>query len=271
MAMAVRAGSRRGGWWVVRAVTARRYAFLGSGEFEPWTEPIDRALLSDAGSGGSGTVLVLPTASAHEEDGVFERWAAQGLAHYRSLGFPVEVGDLRERHDASRPDLLAALERASVVFFSGGNPARLAATLAGTPFWSRLVARLDEGLAYAGCSAGVASLGILAPDSERDPSDAAIWQPGLGLFPTTLFGPHWDALDTYADGLTAMIVASVPPDAILVGIDEETAMVGDGTKWRIEGHGGVHVLQEGEWRHARTGSQLDLPLALSTGPGAEGR
>lgn len=251
------------------AGTARRFAFLGSGEFEPWTEPIDRALLSDAGPSGSGTVLVLPTASAHEGDGVFERWAAQGLAHYRALGVSVEVGDLRERPDASRADLLAALERASVVYFSGGNPARLAATLAGTPFWSRLVARLDEGLAYAGCSAGVACLGVLAPDSERDPSDARIWQPGLRLFPTTLFGPHWDALDTYADGLTALIVASVPPGATLVGIDEETAMVGDGTTWRIEGRGGVHVLHEGAWRHARAGSHLELPLALSTGPRTE--
>lgn len=246
---------------------AARFAFLGSGEFEPWTDPIDRALVDAArGAHAPGPVLVLPTASAHEGDGVFDGWAAMGLAHFRAAGIAAEVGSLRDRPDASSPDLLAALERAAVVYFSGGNPARLAATLAGTPFWTRLVARLDDGLAYVGCSAGVASLGMIAPDSDRDPSDGSIWQPGLGLFPTTLFGPHWDALDTYADGLTAMIVASVPPGATLVGIDEETAMVGDGVAWRIVGRGGVHVLRDGAWSHAQGGSALELRLSRAAAP-----
>jgi cyanophycinase len=247
----------------VNGRTRDRIALLGSGEFEPWTAPIDRALLAGIGHWGGGRVLVLPTASAHEGDDAFGRWADDGVAHYRRLGIPVEVGDLRDRADASRLAVLDALERAAMVFFSGGNPARLVETLAGTPFWSRLVERLDDGLAYAGCSAGVASLGAIAPDSDRDPDDPAIWQPGLGLFPGVVFGPHWDALDTYADGLTARFVASVPPGATLIGIDERTAMVGDGTDWRVEGHGAVHVMRDGSWRHADAGSTLHVEIRRS--------
>ena len=40
----------------------RSFAFLGSGEFQPWHEGIDRWLLDRAD--GDGSVLVVPTASA---------------------------------------------------------------------------------------------------------------------------------------------------------------------------------------------------------------
>src|SRR5438128_8740370 len=62
-----------------RAQMSRTFALLGSGEFEDWTDAVDRWLLDRAG--GDGTVLISPLASALEGEHIFEDWAAKGLAH----------------------------------------------------------------------------------------------------------------------------------------------------------------------------------------------
>ncbi|MGZ5288789.1 MAG: Type 1 glutamine amidotransferase-like domain-containing protein [Actinomycetota bacterium] len=240
----------------------RAFALLGSGEFDPWTSSIDRWLLGRDGA-RDGPVLILPTASAAEGDDVFDMWARKGLDHYDRHAIDARVLPLKTRDDAQRDDLVVALEDASVAFFSGGNPAYLSAVLVGTPFWSALLAAMDDGLAYAGCSAGVACLGDIAPDSAREEFDETFWQPGLKLFPGFWFGPHWDALDGFAPGLTDFIVSEVPPGATLVGIDENTALVGDGRRWDIVGVGGTHILIDGEWAHHEPGGSLDLALSTA--------
>jgi cyanophycinase len=235
------------------------FALLGSGEFEPWTEEVDRWLLER--TTGSGRVLVLPTASSPEGDAVFTQWGTMGLAHYAELGIPAEIVPLKERADASDPGIVGKLEDASIVYFSGGNPAFLAHTLADTPFWDRVVEGLDNGMAYTGCSGGIAALGEVAPDStSNDPTSAHFWRPGLGLFPGLYFGPHWDALDVYVPGLRAKILASVPKDARMLGIDERTAVVGDGTEWRVMGTGSAHLLKNGEWQDHPSGSSFTAKL-----------
>jgi cyanophycinase len=235
------------------------FALLGSGEFEPWTEEVDRWLLER--STGGGRVLILPTASAPEGDAVFDRWGNMGLRHYEELGIPAEVVSLKERKDASDPEIVSKLDGASVVYFSGGNPAFLSHTLADSPFWRLVLQGLDDGMAYTGCSAGIAALGEVAPDStSNDPTSAHFWRPGLGVFKDLYFGPHWDALDVYVPGLRAMILASVPEDARMLGIDERTAVVGDGTDWRVMGAGSAHLLQNGEWERFPSGSSFTIHL-----------
>ena len=109
------------------------YGLLGSGEFEPWSADVDRQLLAEAT--GDGRVLILPTASAKEGDAIFDGWGSMGLEHFGSLGIPAEVLPIKTRDDAGRPEFVAKVAEASVAYFSGGNPAYLAATLNDTPFW----------------------------------------------------------------------------------------------------------------------------------------
>jgi cyanophycinase-like exopeptidase len=241
---------------------SRAYALLGSGEFDPWTTSIDRWLLGRDGASG-GRVLILPTASAAEGDDVFDMWARKGLDHYGRQGIEAAVVPLKTREDAHRDDVVASLEDASVAFFSGGNPAYLSSVLQDSPFWRALLRAMDRGLAYAGCSAGVACLGDIAPDSARVEFDEHLWQPGLKLFPGFWFGPHWDALDGFAPGLTDFIVSEVPREATLVAIDENTALVGDGSRWDVVGVASAHVMHDGNWTHHGSGSSLDLALATA--------
>src|SRR5438067_1522082 len=108
---------------------------------------------------------------------------------------------------------------------------------ASTPCWRRRAstgaapsrrsdARNLDGLAYAGCSAGVACLPEFAPDSDAEEIDEGVMRPGLGLVKGAWLMPHWDMLDVYVPGLTSFITSMVPQGTLLVTIDENTAMIG---------------------------------------------
>lgn len=235
-------------------MTAGLWALLGSGEFTPWAEEVDRWMLARA---RPGPVLILPTASAPEGDEVFDEWARMGLEHYGRLGVEAEVLPVKGRGDAERPDLASRLDDAAAVFFSGGNPGFLASTLSGTRLWRSLALNLDRGLAYGGCSAGVAALG-----------ERAAWRlhrgtfwPGLGVFPGTNFAPHWDAADAYIPGLGDILVRRLGPPFRLVTLDEDTAMVGDGRRWSVLGAGRVRILEDGAWTVHEPGEVFELSLA----------
>ncbi len=236
------------------------WALLGSGEFEPWSVGADRYVLEHAS--GDGRVVIVPTASAHEGRAVFDGWGRRGVDHFAELGVEAEVLPVRARADADRDDLAERLAAASLVYVSGGNPARLAAILRGTAVYAALLAGLARGMGYAGCSAGVTCLAETTFDSDTDDIDA-IFQPGLGLVRATMFGPHWDIVETWVPGATEVIVASVPEGHVFVGIDEETAMLGDGASWQVCGRGWVHVRRDGVFERFRDGERFDLVLPLS--------
>lgn len=233
------------------------WSLLGSGEFQPWSEPVDRRLVAEAD--GDGRVLILPTASAPEGKDVFERWGSLGLAHFSRLDIPAEVLDLQSREDTNDPRLLARLEGASAVYFSGGNPAYLSATLAETDLLDALLKQLDRGMAYAGCSAGVACLNEITFDSDTTEM-GEVWKPGLDLAPRSLFAPHWDIVDTWIPGARDFIIGSVPDGYTFVGLDEDTAMVGDGATWEVLGKSGIHVRTNDAWSTYRDGERFDLAL-----------
>jgi cyanophycinase len=244
----------------------RAFGLLGAGEFDPWSEPVERWLLARARN-ADGPVLILPTASAHEGEDTFQMWANKGLEHYRAIGIPAELVPIRTRDDAGRPEIVAALEDAAMIFFSGGNPAKLTSVLNGTPFWTEAVASIDDGLAFGGCSAGVAWLSDTTFDSEAQSFDS-VWAPGLGYVRGTLFAPHWDIVDEWIPCARDFIVSAVKPGGRLVAIDEATALVGDGRSWQVMGRSGVHVLEGGEWTLHQEGDtfQLDLPIGPSPEP-----
>jgi cyanophycinase len=235
-------------------------ALLGSGEFEPWTEQVDRWLLDRAA--GEGSVLILPTASAPEGEDVFDRWASLGLSHYEALGIAAEALPLKTKADAGQDDLAGRLDSASIAYFSGGNPAYLADVLRGSPFWDALRRAMDRGLAYVGCSAGMACLGDVVPDSTVvDFMSPDLWRPGLGLFPQLLLAPHWDALEAYVPGLQELFARAVPNGHRLLAIDERTAMVGDGTEWQVMGKGTVSLMESGSWQTYRAGQSFETRLS----------
>ena len=234
------------------------FALLGSGEFQPWSQDVDEWMLERVT--GDGRVLVTPTASAPEGDEVFGQWADNGLEHFSRQGVACEVLDVRDRTDADDVGVAERLTGSSVVYFSGGNPAYLASTLNGSALWKAVLTGLDRGMGHIGCSAGMASLGRKSPDSTVSDFSPTMWADGLRLFPRTWFGPHWNMLDRYMPALTQHIDATVPADDLLVGVDEQTAIVGDGERWQVVGVGAAHVREAGEWKHHSHGEVFSVDL-----------
>jgi cyanophycinase-like exopeptidase len=224
-----------------------RFLLLGSGEFEPWSADAERFALS--GATGDGSVAILATACGREGDAVFERWNAMGLAHYTSLGITATALPVRTRADALDANAAAALDAASMVFFSGGSPKYLAQSIIGTPIWDAVQRLIARGGVFAGCSAGAM---ITGATGMRFPFSS-----GLGLLPTSALGVHWDALSAWwIRWLRDLAPRRLPGTVRFIGVAENTAVVSDGDAWRVFGSGVVDVRRGRERLAVRDGDQF---------------
>lgn len=212
-----------------------RCLLLGSGEFESWAGAAEVAAME--GAGGDGSVVVVATASAPEGESVFGRWNQMGLDHYAELGPPATALAVRTHQDAELAANADAVRRASLIFFSGGNPEYLARTIERTLLWEALVEALAGGAVFGGCSAGA----MIAGAAERTgPAHGRFrFTGGLGICPNDVFGVHWDS--TFMSLLRPAFIRHVPSGKRLIGIAERTAILTVEEGWKVYGVGAVEV------------------------------
>jgi len=235
---------------------ARTFLLLGSGEFEPWTHEVEAKVL--AGASGDGSVVILPTASAPDGDAVFDRWAKMGLDHYAEVGVTAEVLPVKDRDDAAREDWAQRVGRASMIYLSGGKPQHLAGVLRDSPLLAAILRAMDRGAVWAGCSAGA-----MVVSRSKDGSRGSSYLFGLGLVPHVSFGVHWDRA-ARIPGLAWWMTARLPDDTWFVGIDEKTAIVGDGTSWEVFGRREVEVRGPDERATYREGQRFETSRRAPT-------
>ena len=227
----------------------RRFLLLGSGEFEPWTHEAESVVLRDAT--GDGSVVILPTASAPDGPTVYDRWAKMGLDHYVEAGVTAEVIPVKTRDDAENADWAARAEAASMVYFSGGKPQYLADVLRGSALLAGILRAMDRGAVWAGCSAGA-----MVASRSRDGQRGSSYIFGLGLVPHVSFGVHWDRA-ARIPGLAWWMTSRVPDDTWFVGIDERTAIIGDGETWEVFGRSSVEVRGPNDRRRYAAGDRFE--------------
>jgi cyanophycinase-like exopeptidase len=231
-------------------------ALAGSGEFLPVMEPVDRALLQ----GRLPRAAFLPTAAALEGDDRVAYWLDLGGRHYRSMGVePVPV-PVRTRADADDPSMAALVEGVGLVYLSGGDPHHLSATLGDSLVWRAIVEAWHGGAAVAGCSAGAMALTAGAPTLRPSSVSGAEVVDGvangLGLVDGLAVIPHFDFMERWRPGAVERFQAWQPAGTALVGIEENTAMVGDGSRWRVEGRGAVWLFEPGGRRRVGPGEAV---------------
>lgn len=223
-------------------------ALVGAGEFLPVMTELDRQLLAVLPP-ARPRVVILPTASWPDGEDVFRRWGEMGIEHFRSLGAEVEAVPVRERADAWDRSNAQAVGEADLVYLSGGKPDHLMATLAGSPVWDAVLATHARGGVLVGCSAGAMVLcghlaGLRRLRGLPFPSPFPVrWEPGLGVVPGMAVLPHYDAMP---EAVMALWALQGPHDAVVVGIDEDTALVGRDGVWQVHGESRVTV-----WRGRR--------------------
>lgn len=223
-------------------------ALVGSGEYTAAMNEVDQVLLHTLGGPADGRVALIPTASGLEP-GQPARWNAMGQTHFQGLGALPTPISLITREDASQPDLVATLAQQTFFYFSGGSPDYLIETLNGTPAWHTMLDRAAQGAALAGCSAGAMMLGgcALSVRSLRN-GEPPRWRSGLAVVPNVAVLPHYDRMRLFvSDRVFDIVLASVPPDVALLGIDEDTALVRlPGVRhWQVFGRQTVSVTQAG--------------------------
>jgi len=209
-------------------------ALVGSGEFTTQLERVDRCLLEATGC-PRPRVAVLPTASAPEGDEVFLRWAEMGSAHFGALGAEVEQVLVRTRADANDPVWEQAIGEADLVYLSGGKPSVLRATLDGTRVGAAIVEANRRGAVVAGSSAGAVFMGERLFRLRRRPRFVR-WDEAMGLVPGTVVAPHYNAIP---EPFLVLLALRAPRGCVMVGIDENTALVGREGTWRVMGEGRV--------------------------------
>jgi cyanophycinase-like exopeptidase len=64
------------------------------------------------------------------------------------------------------------------------------------------------------------------------------WGPGLGFAPGISVVPHYDA---WPEPFSALIALQAPRGSVVLGIDEETAVIGRDGSWQVHGAARVTV------------------------------
>ena len=213
---------------------------VGSGEFTPAMDAVDRGLLS--GLRPHARVAIVPTAAGLEDTP--PEWIAKGTAHFSTLGadpIPVMVLNKQDAHDAR---WMAAIADADLIYFSGGDPGHVVETLEGSPFWSAVIARHLAGAILAGSSGGAMMLGetTFVP-SDRGPDGfprKVTTRRAMGLVRQVIVAPHFDILPEAMLGQWTRIV---PGDHRVLGIDEDTALVARDGTWDVRGRGRVSIFR----------------------------
>jgi len=229
-----------------------KVGLVGSGEFLEVMVPVDAELLA----GRPRRAVFLPTAAAGEGPERVRYWVELGTAHYAAMDVEPVPLEVLDRRDAERGELADKVAGAGLVYLSGGNPGYLAQTLVGTAVWRAILAAWHAGAALAGCSAGACALGRIAEDFVRPDRYGG---EGLAVVPQLVVLPHFERFEHWVPGLADRMLARTPPDAVLVGIDEETALVGGGDRFTVRGKNSVwRIDRDGSRSQFKPGEQMEL-------------
>ena len=192
-------------------------------------------------SGGSDArIAVIPTASSlgpeivEVYDALFSRLGAAEVYGVRP----------HSRAEASSPELVEMLDRATGIFMTGGNQLKLSTVIAGTPFGEAIVGARNRGVTVGGTSAGASiqssHMVAFGPGGSTPKQRMTQVAAGLGLVENCVIDQHFAQRNRY--GRLLMIV-SQSPQLLGMGVDEDTGAVitrRDGTELlSVVGRGSV--------------------------------
>jgi len=206
-------------------------------------------------AGRNPKYVQIPTAAAPEGETSLSRWINLGKAQAERIGVEAVSVIAHDRNDANDPRISDLVRDAGLIYLSGGNPTFLANTLRETLLWNEIESAWRDGAALAGCSAGAMALADHIP-ALRLPTHAAT--NGLGLLPHIRVLPHFDKMFArIPDFMTRFM--KVPDGVSVVGIDEDTAIVGGPFEWEVQGRQSAWLFIAGHRKEFKSGQTLVTP------------
>lgn len=200
----------------------------------------DRTILREVARRLSGGRLVIATVASHEPEGYFDTYCKA----FRDLG----VGELvelyvEERNESHDNSVLAVLDGAAGVFFTGGDQLRITSQVGDTPIERRIRDLHVRGGLIAGTSAGASAMSetmlVKGPSEESYRIGEVHMAPGLGFLRDVIIDQHFAERGRFGRLLGAV---AHNPRLMGLGIDENTAAVVEQGKMTVLGEGAVYVI-----------------------------
>jgi len=174
-----------------------------------------------------------------------------GVEHFAGLGAQVQAAMILNRTDAEDARWRQMLEEADFYYFSGGDPQHVIDSMQDTPAWEIILRRHLDRAVLAGCSAGAMAFGGLTPHLGGLRSGRVVTlTKALGVVPRLIVLPHFDRMGRFVPaGAFNMMLKSAPPGTLVVGVDEDTALLrlspepddAGHTLWQVSGRQTVTV------------------------------
>lgn len=227
----------------MQAGAANGSLFIIGGGSRP--DAMVQRMISESGVGQSGYIVILPMASSEPDSAII--WSSQQFVDNgvrRIVGFNFLPGIIP---DAARLD---SLQKASLIYISGGDQNRFMDIVRGTPIFNAILEAYRSGAVIAGTSAGAALMSgkmitgteLKYPDYKPTfrslEADNLELKEGLGLISNAIVDQHFVWRSRHNRLLTAILEY---PDILGIGIDESTALLLKGDSAEVIGLSQVMV------------------------------
>jgi cyanophycinase len=213
-------------------------ALVGSGEWLPVMLSVEKELLNNQ----NPVYVQLSTAAGQESQARLKQWKNLAQTQAELLNAESRWLPVFDHQSANNPEYAERIKGAGLIYLSGGDPTYLAETLRESLVWNSIVNEWENGASLAGCSAGAMALTTWVPRMRirigKNNEDVK----GLGLLPNIRVIPHFDRMLGWIPDIITKYLINTPKGVTLVGIDENTALVGGINSWTVKGEQSVWVL-----------------------------
>ena len=223
---------------------AGEIVLAGGDEFRSGCVEMDSYILRTAGT-QPPRALVLPTAAVTGP----RKAAADGVRHFSRLGALAAELMVLDRTQAEDESFIGPLVGSSLIYFTGGSPEHLLATLRDSKLLASLEKEKRGGAVVGGSSAGAMVMGSFM----KLPSSAE-WVRGLGIVEGLGVLPHHERSDPAA--VSIELAATAPPGLKVLGIDAQTCCFGNPGSWTVLGSGKVTAYDGSSWKVFTSGDVL---------------
>lgn len=184
--------------------------------------------------------LIIATVASHEPEGYFD-------AYQRAFA-DFGVTDLTELYVENRAetldeDKLHCLDNADGIFFSGGDQLRIISQIGNTPIERRVWEIYERGGLIAGTSAGASVMSdimlVRGSNAESHRIGDLHMAPGLALIRGVIIDQHFAERGRIGRLLGAV---AQNPGVLGIGIDEDTAIIVQGSTFEVIGSGAVYIV-----------------------------
>jgi cyanophycinase len=199
--------------------------------------------------GPESPIIVIPTAAS--SDTLSEEFLEKFKNRFVNIGFTdVTVLHTRDPEEANTKDFILPITKAEGVWFSGGRQWRHADSYLNTAAHGAFKDLLDRGGVIAGSSAGATIQGsyLARGDTQWNTIMMGDHEEGLGFLSNVAIDQHLLARNRQFDMFE---ILENRPELLGIGLDENSAIIVQGHKFRVIGESYVAIYDGTRWSAER--------------------